>query len=106
LTVEKILETDEDKVRNLIHKRIPTVGQEKFLVKIQEGKLEIEIPEEAFFLEGLQVEKRTVTADVEKYLPKIETVAFLEMFKKPVAPASVATPEAKAPPGAQPATAP
>jgi len=106
LTVEKILETDEDKVRNLIHKRIPTVGQEKFNVKIQQGKLEIEIPEEAFFLEGLQVEKRTVTADLEKYLPKIETVAFLEMFKKPAPPASVATPETKAPPAAQPATAP
>ncbi len=105
LTVEKVLETSENKIRNLIHKRIPTVEQEKFNLKIQQGKLEVEIPEEAFFLEGLQVAKRTVTADVEKYLPDIETVAFLETFKKPTAPAPVATPEAKAAPAAQPAAA-
>jgi len=107
LTVEKILETDEDKIRSLVHKRIPTVSQEKFNVKVQQGKLEVEVPEEAFFLEGLQVEKRTVTADIEKYLPKIDTVVFVEMFKKPAAPATtVPTPETKAIPAAQPATAP
>jgi peptidylprolyl isomerase len=105
LTVEKILDTDEDKIRSLVHKRVPTVSQEKFNVKVQQGKLEVEVPEEAFFLEGLQVEKRTVTADIEKYLPKIDTVVFIETFKKP-APAPVPAPEAKAIPAAQPATAP
>lgn len=105
MTVEKILETDEDKIRSLVHKRIPTVSQEKFIVKVTQGKLEVEIPEEAFFLEGLQVEKRTVTADIEKYLPRIDTVIFVEMFKKPAAPA-VPTPEAEAMPAAQPTTAP
>ncbi len=94
LTVEKIIETDEDKVRKLAHKRIPPVDQEKFNIKIDEGKLEVEIPEEAFFLEGLQVAKQTVTADVGKYIPKIETVTFLEIFKKPAA-TTTATPEMK-----------
>ncbi len=105
LTVEKTIESEEDKVRNLVHKRIPTVEEEKFVIQIQQGKLDIEIPEEAFFLEGVQVEKRTVTADVEKYLPKIETVTFLEIFKKPASPAPVAAPEAKEAATAQPATA-
>src|SRR5208337_1920148 len=100
LTVEKIVEMEDDKVRYLIHKRIPSVGPEKFNVKLEQGKLEIEIPEEAFFLEGLQVEKRTVTADIEKYLPKIETVAFLEQFKKPAPAAPTVTPETKASPAA------
>ncbi len=103
LTIEKALETDEDKVRNLIHKRIPPVDQQKFNIKIQEGKLEVEIPEEAFFLEGLQVAKRTLTADIEKYFSKIQTVTFLEIFKKPPA---APTPEAKiAPSVVQPTTA-
>lgn len=96
LTVEKILESDEDRVRNIIHKRIPTTELEKFVIKIHESKMEVEIPEDAFFLEGLQVAKRTVTADVEKYLPKIETVAFLEIFKKPVTPSPAAAVETKA----------
>ncbi len=102
LTIEKVLETDEDKIRNLVHKRIPTVDLEKFNIKIQKVKLEVEIPEEAFFLEGLQVAKRTVTADIEKYLPSIETVAFFETFKKP-APPPATTPEAKPAPVTQPA---
>lgn len=106
LTVEKIVEMEDDKVRYLIHKRIPSVGPEKFSVKLEQGKLEIEIPEEAFFLEGLQVEKRTVTADIEKYLPKIETVAFLEVFKKPAPAAPTVTPEAKASPAAPVAASP
>jgi peptidylprolyl isomerase len=106
LTVEKIVETEDDKVRYLIHKRIPSVGAEKFNVKLQQGNLEIEIPEEAFFLEGLQVEKRTVTADIEKYLPKVETVAFLELFKKPAAAAATVTREAKAAPATPAAASP
>jgi len=103
LIVEKTIEGEDEKVRYLVHKRIPSVGAEKFGVKLQEGKLEVEIPEEAFFLEGLQVEKRTVTADIEKYLPKIATVAFLEMFKKPAPVAPAATAETKVTAEATPA---
>jgi len=100
VTVEKLVETDEDKVRNLLHKRIPTIDQQKFTVKLDAEKLGIEIPEEAFFLEGLQVAKRTLNADVEKYLPKIESVTFLEIYKKAAPPpAPTPTPEAKPPSG-------
>jgi peptidylprolyl isomerase len=94
VTVEKVIETEEDKVRSLLHKRVPTVTLEKFNVKIEDVRLEIEIPEEAFFLEGLQVAKRTFAADIQKYLSKVETVTFLERFKKPQ---GTPTPEAKPP---------
>ena len=94
LTVEKLIESEDEKVRNLIHKRIPSVDQQKFDVKIEGANLGVEIPEDAFFLEGLQVAKRTIAADVEKYLSNIQTLTFHEMFKKPKAaptPAPVAT---------------
>jgi peptidylprolyl isomerase len=106
VTVEKIIETDEEKVKNLLHKRLPPVEQDKFQVTMENGKLQIEIPEEAFFLEGLQVAKQTITADIGKFFPKIETVAFLEAFKKP-APAQPEAPkagEAAAPAAATPAS--
>jgi peptidylprolyl isomerase len=103
LTVEKTIESDDEKVRYLIHKRIPSVGPDKFNVKLREGGLEVEVPEEAFFLEGLQVEKRTVTADIEKYLPKIVTVAFLEVFKKAPPAVATTTPETKVTAAAAPA---
>jgi len=91
ITVEKLIESEDEKIRNLIHKRIPSVDQQKFEIKIENGKLQVEVPEDAFFLEGLQIAKRTVTADVEKYLPNVETITFLETFKKPkTAPATAA----------------
>ena len=82
LTVEKLVEGDEDKVRNLIHRQISSVDKQKFGIKTLDGGLEVAVPEEAFFLEGLQVVKRTLTADVEKFLPKYTTVIFVETFKK------------------------
>jgi len=110
VTIRKIIDADEEKVRSLLHKRLSTISPEKFRVTIDNGKLEVEIPEEAFFLEGLQVEKRTLTADIAKYLPKIETISFTEFFKKPAAasvevkpiveaqpPAAAATPAAQSP---------
>jgi len=103
ITLEKIIEAEDEKVRNLVHKRISTVDQQKFSIKIENDNLQVEVPEEAFFLEGLQVSKRTLTADVEKYLPKIATVTFLETFKKP--PAAPPAPPPQAAP-VQPAEAP
>ena len=110
LTIEKILESDEDKVRHMIHKRIPPIEQEKFKIKVENDTLDIEIPEEAFFLEGIQIAKRTLTADVEKFFTKIATITFHETFKKPAPVAPTATTEPKkegvtaAPPTAPPST--
>ncbi len=86
VTVEKVIETDDEKVKNLLHKRLPSVEQEKFQVTFESGKLQVEIPEEAFFLEGLQVAKQTITSDIGKFFPKAETVVFIETFKKPAPP--------------------
>ena len=104
VTVKNVIETDEEKVKNLLHKRLPSVEQQKFNVKIADGKLEAEIPEEAFFLEGLQVAKRTLTADVEKFFPNIQTVTFLENFKKP-GPSAPQTPAETAAPNTAPVPA-
>ena len=107
VTVEKIIESNEEKVKSLLHKRLPTVEQEKFNVSFGDGTLQIEIPEEGFFLEGLQVVKQTVTADIGKFFPEIEAVTFIEKFKKPptVPPAAAAiakVPEATTPTAASP----
>jgi len=96
VTVERVLEIDEDKLRALIHRHLTTIEPQKFNIKFNGGeKVEIEVPEEAFFLEGLQVAKRTLTADIEKFFPKIGTVIFLETFKKPAPVPSAPAPEAK-----------
>lgn len=81
--VEKLVDTDHEKIMSLIHRRLPNVKPEKFTVRIQDNELTIHVPEEGLFLEGLQVAKRAVTSDIEKYMPGISKISFIEVFKEP-----------------------
>lgn len=80
--VEKVLESFEEKVRAILHRRIIGLDAEKFTTRLVEGSLTVEIPEEGFFLEGLQVLKQAVGADILKYYPEIQQVSFVEVIKR------------------------
>src|SRR2546426_1397288 len=82
VSIEKVVEDDNEKVLNIIAKRIPEVDKAKFGVERDRTELTVEVPEEAFYLSGLQVAKKSVTSDLQKYFPDIETISFREMFKK------------------------
>jgi len=58
------------------------VDKTKFNVSRDSSDLTIEVPEEAFYLSGLQVAKKSVTSDLQKYFPNIETISFREVFKR------------------------
>lgn len=81
VTVKKKLETQEEKTAALIHRRIPAVEEGKFKFTVKEKSVSIEMPEEAFYLEGIQVAKRGVAMDIQKFFPAITTVKFAETFK-------------------------
>jgi len=81
VTVKKKLETPEEKIAALIHRRIPNVEVEKFKFTIKAKNVSIEMPEEAFYLEGIQVAKRGIALDIQKFFPEITTVKFTETFK-------------------------
>jgi peptidylprolyl isomerase len=81
VTVKKKLETPEEKIAALIHRRIPTVDAEKFKFTIKAKNVSIEMPEEAFYLEGIQVAKRGIALDIQKFFPEITAVKFTETFK-------------------------
>jgi peptidylprolyl isomerase len=81
VTVKKKLETPEEKIAALIHRRIPTVEAEKFKFTIKAKNVTIEMPEEAFYLEGIQVAKRGIALDIQKFFPEITAVKFTETFK-------------------------
>ena len=81
VTVKKKLETPEEKIAALIHRRIPTVETEKFKFTIKAKNVTIEMPEEAFYLEGIQVAKRGIALDIQKFFPEITAVKFTETFK-------------------------
>ncbi|UCE16853.1 MAG: peptidylprolyl isomerase [Candidatus Bathyarchaeota archaeon] len=82
ITVQKKLETKVEKITVLIHRRIPAVEVEKFNMKITKKSIVINVPEEAFYLEGLQLAKRGIANDVQKFFPETTTIKFVETFKK------------------------
>lgn len=82
VTVQKKLETKADKITALIHRRIPAVEVEKFNLKISKKGVAINVPEEAFYVEGLQLAKRGIAADIQKFFPETATIKFVETFKR------------------------
>jgi peptidylprolyl isomerase len=91
VTILKKLETAEEKMTALLHRRIPLVDVSKFVLKIKKTELDVEMPEDAFYLEGIQVAKRGVAIDIQKFFSDVNAVKFIELFKrqKPVTTATV-----------------
>ena len=77
LEVVKKLETEEEKIRALIERRFVAEG-EKVKFSVEGGTLAVEIPEELFLLEGLQIIKRGISSDIFRFLRGIENVTFRE----------------------------
>jgi len=82
VTVQKKLETKTEKINALIHRRIPIVEIEKFKLKIAKTSVTIEMPEDAFYIEGIQLAKRGIAMDIQKFFPEVTTVKFIETFKR------------------------
>jgi len=82
VTVQKKLETKLEKVTALLHRRMPAVDVEKFNLKLTKKSVVINVPEEAFYVEGLQLAKRGIATDIQKFFPETTTVKFVEAFGK------------------------
>jgi peptidylprolyl isomerase len=81
-TVKMKVETVEEKISSLIHRRIPTVEQSKFQFNIKpKNTVAVKMPEEAYFIEGIQLAKRGIAADIQKFLEGITIVKFEETYK-------------------------
>jgi peptidylprolyl isomerase len=83
--VVKKVESDDDKIRSLIKRRLP-LDDEKIKVNLKGFTLEIELPEETLLAEGLQIIKRAVANDVFKFVPSLKDIKFIEGFKSPTLP--------------------
>jgi peptidylprolyl isomerase len=81
VTIQKKLETQQEKITALIHRRIPAVEGDKFKFVTRAKTVSIEMPEEAFYLEGIQVAKRGIALDIQKFFPEVAAVKFTETFK-------------------------
>jgi peptidylprolyl isomerase len=101
VTVKKKLETVEEKTAALIHRRIPAVEESKFEFTTKAHIVSIEMPEEAFYIEGIQIAKRGIAMDIPRFLPETykaepkkteaKTEAKVEKEEKPAAEAQTKT---------------
>ncbi len=105
VTPIKKLDSKEEKIAALIHRRIPPVEENKFKLNIQDQTLNIDMPEETFYVDGVQIAKRGIALDIQKFIIDLAEIKFIETFKAepkpaPAAPAPAPTPvpepEAKA----------
>jgi peptidylprolyl isomerase len=78
--IVKKLESDDDKIKSLIKRRLP-INDEKININLKGFTLEIELPEETLLAEGIQVIKRAAANDVFKFVPSLKDIKFIESFK-------------------------
>ncbi len=77
--VLKTVDTDQDKVRALVDRRLAGEGS-KTAVDLAGDALTVTIPEDLFLVEGLQIIKRGIANDVFKFVPSLTALTFLEKF--------------------------
>lgn len=80
LQILKKLEQDNEKIVALIKRRIP-VDENKLKISLNEGNLDIELPEEHYMQEGLQIIKRAVVNDIFKYVNTVRKIRFIESYE-------------------------
>lgn len=85
VTVKAKLAAIDEKISALVHRRVPLVEAGKFQMEIKEAGVIIGVPEEAFYLEGIQLAKRGIATDIHRLFPEVLKVDFVESFKNPKA---------------------
>jgi len=81
VNIKKKLETPEEKVAAIIHRRIPNVDEKKFEFTVKTKTVNVQMPEDAFYIEGVQISKRGIAMDIQRFFPETTTVRFVEDFK-------------------------
>ncbi|MEX2059462.1 MAG: peptidylprolyl isomerase, partial [Nitrosopumilaceae archaeon] len=77
VNILKSLETDDEKIKGILKRHIPV--EDSKLVFTKTGKsLDINIPEELFRADGLQIMKHFMQSDIFKFVPSLEKINFLE----------------------------
>lgn len=80
--IVKKLENDDDKISNLIRRRLP-IDTTEVKYEIKASDLEISLPENTFLIEGIQIIKRGISTDIFKFVPSLKNIIFTEKYANP-----------------------
>ena len=83
--VLKKLDSDSEKVSALVKRRMG-VDENKLQVNLAVPNLEIQLPEDTYLAEGLQIVKRAVANDIFKFVPTVKNIKFIESYQAPPPP--------------------
>ncbi|HUS78923.1 MAG TPA: FKBP-type peptidyl-prolyl cis-trans isomerase [Patescibacteria group bacterium] len=78
----KRYDDDDEKIRALIGRRFLGIDLELFKIKKTKKKVKIEIPDEIFFGENIQIAKRGVALDIQKYFEDVDEIEYTEVIKR------------------------
>ncbi len=73
---------DEDRIKALIGRRFLGIDVDKFKLKMLKKKIRIQIPDEIFFGENIQVAKRGVALDIQKFFSDFDEIEYTEVIKR------------------------
>ena len=80
ITVRKIITDELEKIKAIIHNRIPDVEIQKFEIKLEKPTVSIKLPEDAFLLPALQINKRVIAREVKEAVENVEKIIFCEEY--------------------------
>jgi len=80
--VVKLIESPEEKVKYLLHRRYRRIPVDGFKVSLNQGEVFVELPREIYLDRDLQIVKAIVAEEVYKYIPQITSVVYVERYTK------------------------
>jgi peptidylprolyl isomerase len=84
VNVVKKIESNDDKIKYLIKRRLP-IEDEKIKFEYKDDEAVIELSEDISLLDGLQIIKKAVTADIFKFVDGLNKITFQEVYLSPKA---------------------
>jgi peptidylprolyl isomerase len=79
VNVVKKIESNDDKIKYLLKRRLP-LDDEKAKIEYNGDTVAIELSEDISLLDGLQIIKKAVTADIFKFVDGLNKITFQEVY--------------------------
>jgi peptidylprolyl isomerase len=78
----KVLRIPIDKIMALLRRRLP-IDAEKIKINLDNEVATINLPQDSYLVEGLQIIKRATSSDMFKFVSDLEKVVFTEIYESP-----------------------
>lgn len=79
--VKKLIDANE-KIIELIKRRMPKIDADKFNITKEDNLITIELPKEVYFDQNLPIAKIGIASEIQEYIADIEAIKFVEIYGK------------------------